>query len=36
MLALFGFFVCIGFGAPWYVFVIGFMCLLIDVANSEE
>lgn len=30
MLALFGFFVCVGLGAPWWVFLIGFLCLLLD------
>lgn len=32
MLALFGLFVCIGLGAPWWVFVIGFFCVLLDAA----
>jgi hypothetical protein len=30
MLALFGFFLAVGMGAPWWVFVIGFLCLLLD------
>lgn len=30
MLALFGFFVCIAFNAPFYVWVIGFLCLMLD------
>lgn len=30
MLALFGFFVCVGLDAPWWVFLIGFLCLLLD------
>jgi len=28
--SVFAFIVCIAFGAPWWVFVIGFFCLLID------
>lgn len=30
MTALFGLFACIHFDAPWYFFVIGFFCLLLD------
>ena len=30
MLAIFGFFVCLGLDAPWYVWIIGFLCLLAD------
>jgi hypothetical protein len=30
MLALFGLLVCIGLNAPWWVFVIGFLCLILD------
>jgi hypothetical protein len=30
MLALFGFFLAIACNAPWWVFVIGFLCLLVD------
>jgi hypothetical protein len=30
MLALFGWFVCMVLDAPWWLFVIGFLCLIID------
>jgi hypothetical protein len=30
MLALFGFFMSIAYHAPWYVFVIGFLCLVVE------
>lgn len=30
MTALFAFFACVAFDAQWYVFVIGFLCLLVD------
>jgi hypothetical protein len=39
MLALFGLFVCIGLNAPWWVFVLGFSCLLLDhveVSNGSN
>jgi hypothetical protein len=31
MLALFGFFVCLALDAPWWVFLIGFLCLLVEM-----
>lgn len=34
MLALFGLFVCIGMGAPFWVYLIGFICLLLDGSNK--
>ncbi len=30
MVNIFAFFVCVGMGAPWWVFIIGFICLLAD------
>ena len=30
MLALFGFFMALAYGAPWWVWVIGFLCLVLD------
>jgi hypothetical protein len=30
MLALFGFFMAVAYHAPWWVFVIGFLCVLAD------
>jgi len=30
MSALFGLFLCIGMGAPWWVYIIGFICVLLD------
>ena len=30
MLALFGFFMALAYNAPLYVWVIGFLCLLLD------
>lgn len=30
MLALFGFFMAVAYSAPWWVFVIGFLCILAD------
>ena len=30
MLALFGFFMVCAYAAPWWMFVIGFLCLWID------
>jgi len=30
MTALFGLFVCIALDAPWYAYVIGFLCLCAD------
>jgi hypothetical protein len=30
MLALFGFFMALAYDAPWYVWVIGFLCLLTN------
>lgn len=30
MVALFGFFMACAYAAPWWVFVIGFLCLWID------
>lgn len=30
MVNIFAFLVCVAYGAPWYVFVIGFFCLLAD------
>ena len=30
MLALFGFFMALAYHAPWWVWVIGFLCLALD------
>jgi hypothetical protein len=30
MLAIFGFFMALAYNAPWWVWVIGFLCLLLD------
>lgn len=30
MVALFAFFVCIHYDAPWYIFLIGFLLLLME------
>lgn len=30
MLALFGFCMALAYNAPWWVWVIGFLCLLMD------
>lgn len=30
MLALFGFFMAVAYGAPWWVWVIGFLCVLLE------
>lgn len=30
MVALFALFVCIAYSAPWYVFLIGFMLLMLE------
>lgn len=30
MLAVFGFFMAVAYHAPWWVWVIGFLCLLMD------
>jgi len=30
MLAAFGFFMAAGYHAPWWVWLIGFLCLLLD------
>lgn len=30
MLAIFGFIVCFHYSAPWYVWLIGFLCLVLD------
>jgi uncharacterized membrane protein YecN with MAPEG domain len=30
MLALFGLFLAIAYAAPWWVWVIGFLCVLLD------
>jgi len=30
MTAIFAFFACIHYDAPWYAFVIGFLCLWLD------
>ncbi len=34
MVALFAFFVCVVYSAPWYIFLIGFLLLLIDSYKS--
>jgi len=30
MLALFGFFMALAYSAPWWVWMIGFWCVLLD------
>lgn len=30
MLALFGFFMAVGYNAPWYVWLIGLLCYYVD------
>ena len=30
MVAIFAFFLAIAADAPWYIFVIGFLCLIMD------
>jgi hypothetical protein len=30
MVAIFAFFLAVAYDAPWYVFVIGFLCLIMD------
>lgn len=30
MLALFGFFLAVAYDAPFWVFLVGFLCLLLD------
>jgi hypothetical protein len=30
MVAFFAFFICIALGAPWWAFVIGFLCFMMD------
>lgn len=35
MLALFGLLTCIGLNAPWYYYVVGFLCLAIE-ANAKK
>lgn len=35
MLALFGFFACFFLDAPWYAYLIGFCCLLIDGRKAQ-
>jgi hypothetical protein len=34
MLALFGFFMALAYNAPWWVWLIGFLCLLLDGARK--
>lgn len=33
MLALFGFFMALAYNAPWWVWVIGFLCILVEAAS---
>lgn len=30
MVALFAFFVCVAYSAPWYIFLIGFLLLIME------
>jgi len=34
MVALFAFFICVHYDAPWYIFLLGFLLLCID--GSKE
>lgn len=34
MLALFGLFMAIAYDAPWYIWLIGFMCLCIESSTK--
>lgn len=33
IVAIFAFFTCVHFDAPFYIFLIGFLCLLLDEAT---
>jgi hypothetical protein len=35
MLALFGFFMAWAYSAPWWVWLIGFLCLLLEAGARE-
>ena len=35
MLAIFGFFVSVAYDAPTWVFIVGFIALIIDAENSN-
>jgi len=35
MLALFGFFTCVALDAPWWAYLIGFLCLILDGEFGE-
>lgn len=35
MLALFGFFICIGLDAPWWAYLVGFLCLVVDTGGGR-
>lgn len=33
MLALFGFFMAVHYDVPWYIWLVGFLCILNDYHN---
>lgn len=36
MLAIFGFIMAIAYGSPWWVFVIGALCLFMDASTQQD
>lgn len=36
MVAIFAFFACIALDAPWWAFLIGFLCLALDNIKNES
>jgi hypothetical protein len=36
MLALFGFFMAVAYHAPWYVWLIGALCLVLDSGRRRK